>query len=48
VRAGRTWSKQVVPEMKSWMKGETTAEDAAAAGRASTPRIVKLAQRGKA
>jgi hypothetical protein len=44
VRASRAWSKQVVPEMKAWMKGE---EDAAAPAR-DVPRVVKLAQRGKA
>lgn len=44
VRSSRAWSKQVVPQMKAWMKGE---EDASAPVR-DVPRIVKLAQRGKA
>ncbi len=44
VRASRAWSKQVVPEMKAWMKGE---QDTAAPAR-DVPRVVKLAQRGKA
>lgn len=44
VRASRAWSKKVVPEMKAWMKGE---EDSAPPAR-DMPRIMKLAQRGKA
>lgn len=44
VRASRAWSKQVVPEMKAWMKGE---KDASAPAR-DVPRAVKLAQRGRA
>ncbi|XXF78666.1 hypothetical protein P2318_02605 [Myxococcaceae bacterium GXIMD 01537] len=46
VRASRAWSKQVVPELKQWMKGEGEASEATAAP--ATPRAVKLAQRSRA
>ncbi len=45
VRASRSWSKQVVPEMKAWMKGEEAPAPEAARG---TPRVMRLAQRNKA
>lgn len=47
VRASKAWSKQVVPEMKAWMKGDETPGAPSAAERA-TPRVMRLAQRGKA
>jgi hypothetical protein len=46
VRASRSWSRQVVPELKAWMKGDE--ESSAPASSRDVPRVMRLAQRGKA